>query len=531
MRKLFILFNIMFSAVIINAQNIGIGTNSPNGSSILDITSTSKGLLIPRMTTALRTTIASPILGLLVFDTDTKTIWTHDGSAWKNLYTSGGLSLPFSQSVNTAIPAFQIANQSTGAAIEASSSNEYGVGLTAKNTGVYGWGLNAYSNRPGAKSINAFADSGTVFHGENNYPGNSNTLMSLINKGLGKTTIVQLANASNTSANMQIAGNNLGEQLKIYQTNAANSSAAISIENSGSGESVEAISTTGPGVVGTSATSYGIKGITSTTNSSLAAIYGLNSGTAGNGVMGVANFPTGYGVQGSSTTGTGVFGYSNDYTAISGSTINGTALYGNSNTGNALETNGKVKIAGGNTDPSAGAVLTSDASGNAVWKTNRLAFKAMSYNDNYTSIASGQWKRLYFANEYYDLANNFTPYPAGTTPLSTSSTFAPPIDGVYHLESNVVMTIPRDATAESTIRFRIDRGGVVSTLQDYPAVMPYQIDFFDYKYAYLKISGDFLLFNGDKIFVEVFQRSDNGGAGNLFNSVEYYFAGHLAIPY
>lgn len=49
--------------------NVGIGTSTPNTSSILDITSTTKGFLIPRMTTAQRGAIVSPAIGLQIFNT------------------------------------------------------------------------------------------------------------------------------------------------------------------------------------------------------------------------------------------------------------------------------------------------------------------------------------------------------------------------------------------------------------------------------------------------------------------------------
>ncbi|MEP6930913.1 MAG: hypothetical protein ABI850_12900, partial [Flavobacterium sp.] len=57
-----------------NAQ-IGIGTITPNASSILEISSTSQGLLTPRMTTAERTAIASPADGLIVYDTTLKSFY------------------------------------------------------------------------------------------------------------------------------------------------------------------------------------------------------------------------------------------------------------------------------------------------------------------------------------------------------------------------------------------------------------------------------------------------------------------------
>src|SRR5882762_6718113 len=51
-------------------NNVGIGTTTPNASSILEMQSTSQGVLVPRMTTAQRTAIAVPANGLLVYDTN-----------------------------------------------------------------------------------------------------------------------------------------------------------------------------------------------------------------------------------------------------------------------------------------------------------------------------------------------------------------------------------------------------------------------------------------------------------------------------
>ena len=49
---------------------IGIGTITPDGAALLDLASTSKGFLVPRMTTAQRNAISSPVQGLLIFQTD-----------------------------------------------------------------------------------------------------------------------------------------------------------------------------------------------------------------------------------------------------------------------------------------------------------------------------------------------------------------------------------------------------------------------------------------------------------------------------
>lgn len=65
------LFVVLLSLHALNSHaQIGINTNTPNSSAQLDITSTDRGLLIPRMTATQRGNIASPATGLLVYQTD-----------------------------------------------------------------------------------------------------------------------------------------------------------------------------------------------------------------------------------------------------------------------------------------------------------------------------------------------------------------------------------------------------------------------------------------------------------------------------
>ena len=54
----------------VRAQGVGIGTSAPDASAALDIVSSAKGALLPRLTAAQRTGIAAPATGLLVFQTD-----------------------------------------------------------------------------------------------------------------------------------------------------------------------------------------------------------------------------------------------------------------------------------------------------------------------------------------------------------------------------------------------------------------------------------------------------------------------------
>jgi len=77
----------------LNALGVGIGTTTPDQSAALDIVDTNKGVLLPRLTTTQRTTMANPVHSLLVFDTTTNSFWWRDGSKWVELASlSNGLN-------------------------------------------------------------------------------------------------------------------------------------------------------------------------------------------------------------------------------------------------------------------------------------------------------------------------------------------------------------------------------------------------------------------------------------------------------
>ena len=79
-------FFTFLAAVVLTASTfaqVGIGTTDPNGSAALDITSTTKGLLIPRMLAGERTTIVTPATGLMVYQTDGAAgFYYYNGSSW-----------------------------------------------------------------------------------------------------------------------------------------------------------------------------------------------------------------------------------------------------------------------------------------------------------------------------------------------------------------------------------------------------------------------------------------------------------------
>ncbi|WP_341216258.1 hypothetical protein [uncultured Wocania sp.] len=88
-RILFILTSLFFLISIVSFSQVGIGTTSPDASSVLDISSTTQGVLTPRMTSAQRIAIITPATGLLVFDTDQNAFYFYDSSSWVKLSASG----------------------------------------------------------------------------------------------------------------------------------------------------------------------------------------------------------------------------------------------------------------------------------------------------------------------------------------------------------------------------------------------------------------------------------------------------------
>lgn len=84
--KIFLSIAFTFFTIILHAQ-VGIGTNNPNSSAALDIESTEKGLLMPRMSQNDLLNITNPANGLLVFNiTDEKFfVFVASENRWKEI--------------------------------------------------------------------------------------------------------------------------------------------------------------------------------------------------------------------------------------------------------------------------------------------------------------------------------------------------------------------------------------------------------------------------------------------------------------
>jgi hypothetical protein len=159
MKYIVLILALMMVAPAMQAQGVAIGTGNPqpDSSAMLDIQSSTKGVLIPRLTTVSRP--ASPANGLLIYNADSSHFEYWNGSAWTRLTTGAGsgFSLPFGGSSNANSPLFRVQNTMT-------SGIANGI-VGAIATGIFfyiaGSGVSGYTIAPGGYGVAGIADSGS----------------------------------------------------------------------------------------------------------------------------------------------------------------------------------------------------------------------------------------------------------------------------------------------------------------------------------------------------------------------------------
>src|SRR5437867_3280472 len=119
MKALFITLSLVAFSSCLLAQGVAInGTGAPaNPAAILDLSSTSGGLLLPRMTTTQMNAISSPVSGLMVYNSTTNCMMLYTAGAWQTIYcacvtpptTPGSITGPSSVCYGQSGIAFSIA--------------------------------------------------------------------------------------------------------------------------------------------------------------------------------------------------------------------------------------------------------------------------------------------------------------------------------------------------------------------------------------------------------------------------------------
>ncbi|MBL7755044.1 MAG: hypothetical protein JNM44_11255 [Chitinophagaceae bacterium] len=218
----------------------------------------------------------------------------------------------------------------------------------------------------------------------------------------------------------------------------------------------------------------------------------------GTGVRGRSYTSGSIAVEGISTSGTAV-------RAKSGST--GTALVAeNTNTtGKALDVNGNLKIAGGNTSPGAGKILTSDASGNASWQApHKVAYKAAI--NGVQTISHNTWVTPPTI-EVFDVSGNYNPNSAATD----ANTFIVPVSGYYQLYAYAYIFYSSNVNNITVLQFRYTVNGIPTS--------PRTMGASDNSQTTSSNSGNYTelihLNAGDKVKLQLYQTNDGNDPVDL----------------
>ena len=352
---LFVLFLLFFSQS--KAQNnVGIGTTTPDSSAILDITSTNKGLLIPRVTLNDHTTpdpVANPATGLLIYNangTEPHGFWYWDGTEWVQVGSgsnSGGGTLD--DAYNFGGPgAGRVITADHGAVeinMTTSASNMEAVLVTAANgtTSNPSTGIHVINSGIGGSIYAENTNSSNPYNAIEASTNSTNSYTSAIagyydgtNQGVGVYGSVYDQNSSGPAGvfginNRTNGGAGVWGQGFNGMVGETNYSSGVGVwgENYHSQGSGEGSGVTGDGSIGvwgqTSDGPAGVKGVNARTDGG----HGV-WGVGVNGVVGESSYTDGYGVWGSNSAssdpGIGVAGVG--VTGVAGQSTNLSLSYG-----------------------------------------------------------------------------------------------------------------------------------------------------------------------------------------------------------
>ena len=391
MKKIFLLLIACGLLSLTTFSQVGIGTTTPDGSAMLDVSATNKGILIPRMTSAQRTAIVSPARGVMVFDTDNGGFWFYTGTTWSQLATgNNSWSLTGNSGTNPAtnfigttdlVPLRFRVNNLWAGEINPSNGNSL-LGISAGNSSYTGTFNSSFGNftlqNITTGSYNAAFGTFALSH---NTTGNNNTAT-----GTGA-----LSNNSTANNNTAIGANSLFGNSTGFANVAAGAYSLTAnttgFDNTGIGYNALGTNTTGNF---NTATGFGSLAINNSDNNTANGYQALYSNTAGsdntangyhslyNNSIGVANTANGRESLNSNTNGS------------NNTALGWRALFdntsGGSNTGVGINSLAHNTSGGGNVGIG-NAVLANNTTGNF---NTAIGWDALSYlNGGSNNIAIG----------------------------------------------------------------------------------------------------------------------------------------------
>jgi hypothetical protein len=294
-------FTLDGSNAVFTTGSVGIGVDPPNTTAVLEVASTTQGLLSPRMTTTQRQAISNPANGLIVYDTNLKSLEIYDavGAVWNQLAdtaTTGTVTnvtgtSPIAVATGTTTPAITLGT------------------VPVANGGTGATTLTGYLLGSGASAVSASATiPGTAISG--NIAGNAANVtgtVALANGGTGAAT----ASAAITNLLPSQSGNN----TKVLTTNGT-----LASWGAAAAGTVTSVTGTSPIIVAAGTTTPAI---------TLSTVPVANGGTG-------------------ATTLTGYLLGSGASAVTASATIPGTAISGNISS-NAANVTGTVAVANGGT--------------------------------------------------------------------------------------------------------------------------------------------------------------------------------------
>ena len=211
------------SSNTIHAQSMGISNAAitPDPSSILEMRTTEKGILIPRMTTAERDNISSPATGLMLYNTITNQYNFYNGSAWVFWGSAAYLSATSGETLSTTSTSDVVITDMTKTALEA---------------GTYSVLFNGQVNIPAAdyttgfSTADAAADLNLIYNDIMAIPVTGTHALTF---GSGETLlpgVYDVAGAASIAGTLTLDGNNETNPLFIIRANAGAFNTAASVD-------------------------------------------------------------------------------------------------------------------------------------------------------------------------------------------------------------------------------------------------------------------------------------------------------------
>ncbi|HRH48208.1 MAG TPA: tail fiber domain-containing protein [Panacibacter sp.] len=409
----------------------GIGTAAPNASALLDMVSTSKGLLAPRMTKTQRDAIATPATGLMIYQTNsTPGFYYYSGTAWTAMSAKGA---------NTAL-ANLVSPTGVNQILQPNADNTIDFGTSAKawkdlylKGGLYFNGVKMWQYRPGVNTI----------IGEN--AGSAGT-------GGYNTAIGSNVLNINTTGNANVA---IGENSLVYNTTGSNNTAtgyAALINNNAGSDNVangyQALYNNSTGSGNTAVGKYSLFTSTTTNENTALGSYSLYANTTGNSNTAIGTYAMESNTSGFSNTATGnsalyanTTGINNAAFGAGALSANTTGFYNTATGKSALQanTNGFSNVAAGalslnlNTTGHENTASGAYSLQNNITGNYNAAFGAYSLQSNtsgYNNTATGYSSLLFNTTGYSNTATGYSSLQSNTTGYENTA------NGVQALNSN-----------------------------------------------------------------------------------------------